>query len=609
MESASWIHTTPRDSRQRQLSTLVTPWLWLVPAIGAIVLTLRYAVDIPYIDQWDGELPFLRKVAAGEAGVADLVAQQLEHRIVFSRLVTLAVSMLAGWRTHVSLAMTWLIACAISCCLIWLRQHNTNVSSRESACFSLLTGVVLFSPQQYDAWFNPSMMQWFSIELLLSLALVLFTSSCSRWVCFPLCIAIAWLATFSSSNGMLLWLVLFPVMAVHARGPQRRGMFLSWAMAAVIAIAGYFWGFRKPPESPSLLAGLSDPLAVAGFFLANVGAPLAFGTFIPPLVQARIVGVTIVLIVTFCCLVHAIRWRNTAFVRDAMPWYSIIAYAMATQLAISLGRAGSGAEVALAARYMPTANLSICAIAALVPIVLDESVRRGRAEASRFAWLTDRRAKVIKASLFAALLAAQVIGAIATLPTYANEHIRLTAAKTAVLFSRCFKDQELLSNVWSYKTLVDIDEKLDFMDSHGYMRPKTFKSCKIVDLPKAGQGRSSGTNFRGAIEQAGRVNEQAVGFMGWAIDPERGRPADAVLLSWEDDGFDATVFAIVPVGVPRPDMTAKLSSNRFLRAGWGRLFPKDAMPKRPCRIRAWAFNTDDGTIAELDGVVEWRPEG
>ena len=468
---------------------------------------------------------------------------------------------------------------------------------------------MLFSVQAYDTWFNPVIgSQWVFVELLLVLALVTLRNLSLQGLNFPICLMFATMATFSSSNGMSLWLVLFPVIAVQVRGPQRRGMFLVWAAAAAMAITGYFWGFRKPPESPSLLASLGDPLAVAGFFLANVGAPLAFGTFVRPLVQAWIVGMTIVVIVTLCCLVHARRWRNAAFVRDAMPWYSIIAYAMATQLAISLGRAGSGAEVALAARYMPTANLSICAIVALVPIVLNELAMEGRTDASRFAWLSDRRAKAIKASLFAALLVAQVIGAIATLPTYPNEHIRLTAAKTAVLFSRCFKDPELLSNVWSYKTLVDIDEKLDFMDSNGYLRPTTFKSCKIADLPKAGQRGSSGM-FRGAIEQAVRVSEQAVGFTGWAIDPERGRPADAVLLSWEDDGFDATVFAIVPVGVPRPDMTAKLSSNRFLRAGWGRLFPKDAMPKRPCRIRAWAFNTDDGTIAELDGVVEWRPEG
>lgn len=195
------------------------------------------------------------------------------------------------------------------------------------------------------------------------------------------------------------------------------------------------------------------------------------------------------------------------------------------------------------------------------------------------------------------------------LPTYANEHIRLTAAKAAVLFSRCFRDQELLSNVWSYKTVIDIDDKLDFMDSRGLLRPKTFRSCKITDLPRRSSEKRITPITRGVIEQAGRANEQAVGFMGWAIDPERHKPADVVLLSWEDDAFDASVFAIVPVGIQRPDVATKLSSQRFARAGWGRLFPVDALPKRPCKIRAWAFDTSDGTIAELDGVVDWRPDG
>jgi len=595
------------DFLRLRITEHLAAWLWVPSAILALGLVLTYAVDIPYIDQWDGELPFLKKVAAGEAGVADLVAQHLEHRIVFSRVVTLAVSWLAGWRTQVSLVVTWLLICAVAWCLTRLQQRVPENSPGKSAYFSLLAGVILFSPQQYDAWFNPSMMQWFSIEFLLSLALVLFATSWPARVCFPLCVATAWLATFSSSNGMLLWLVLMPVMAVQASASVRGRMVLAWCLAAAIAIAGYFWGFHKPPESPSLVAGLGNPLAMMGFFLANVGAPLAFGALVPPLVQARIFGVTIVAMVVLCGLVHVARWRNNLFSWSVLPWYSLIAYSMATQLAISAGRAGSGPEVALAARYMPTANLTICGLVALVPIVLDELAGVSQVPSSR-AWLTPRGATTIKATLLSVLLAAEALGAMATLPTFANEHIRLTAAKAAVLFSRCFRDPELLSNVWSHKTLVDIDAKLDFMDARGLLRPKTFRSCKIADLPRKGPQSPTVGGIRGVIEQAGRVNEQAVGLAGWAIDPERRRPADVVLLSWEDDAFDATVFAIIPVGIQRPDVVAKLSSERFVRAGWGRLFPLEVMPKRPCRIRAWAFDTADGTIAELNGLVEWKPD-
>ena len=586
-------------------------WVWLVPAFMALCLAFSCAVDVPYIDQWDADLPFLQKVAAGNASISDLVALHLEHRIAFARLAGLVAAYVAAWRTKACLLLTWLVMCGVAFNLLYLQRRTGSAGGLSLSLIAFLVGAVLFGVQSYDAWFNPMIITWAGGQLFLTGGLVLAVGASTFPTRFFGCMLLAWLATFSSSVGMLLWPFLIPSLVANDSRNQPKAMLpwlTGWVAVAALAISFYFWGFQRPPESPSFMAGPSFLNAIAAFFVAAVGAPLAFGTPLPSTLQAKLVGAAVIALVMICGVTTLACRRDKRFIQAVLPWFSIIAYAMTAQLAMAVGRAGSGPNVALASRYMPTANLTICALICLVPIVLDESVRRGRAEASRFAWLTDRRAKVIKASLFAALLAAQVIGAIATLPTYANEHIRLSAAKAAVLFSRCFKDPELLSKVWSHKTRVDIDDKLDFMDSNGYLRPQTFKSCKIADLPKVGQGRSSGTSFRGAIEQAGRVNEQAVGFTGWAIDSARGRPADAVLLSWEDDAFDATVFAIVPVGVPRPDMTAKLSSNRFLRAGWGRLFPKDAMPKRPCRIRAWAFNTDDGTIAELAGVVEWRPE-
>ncbi len=596
--------------RQR-IASLIVDLAWVPSALVALTLVLTYAVDIPYIDQWDGELPFLQKVASGEAGFSDLVALQLEHRPVINRLVALVVAWAAGWHTKACLLVNVFAVSAIVFNLLLLQRYSDDPSTCRSGVFSALTGIVMFSVPQYDSWFNPSMIAWFAVQVFLTGALLIAIFVSNNWLRFGACAFVAWIATFSASHGMLLWLALAPVL-VARRWHEIRcvpyGWILAWVGMAVLAIGCYFWGYSKPADSPSVLASLGNPAALVGFFLANIGAPLAFGTPVPPIIQARISGAIIVtLIVISATLVLARVHRNPALVRT-MPWFSLVAYALLTKAAISAGRAEFGPEVALASRYMPTANLTICALAALVPMVLDELVRGERANPPVVAWLSARSAKVIKATLLSALLGMEALNAIATLPTYANEHIRLTAAKAAVLFSRCFRDPELLSNVWSYKTVVDIEDKLDFMDAKGLLRPKTFRSPKVADLPRKRLESQAVSGVRGAIEQAGSVNEQAVGFVGWAIDPERRRPADVVLLSWEDDAFDATVFAIIPVGIKRPDVAAKLSSQSFAGAGWGRLLAVEGMPKRPCRIRAWAFDTDDGTIAELDGVVEWRPD-
>lgn len=585
--------------------------LWVPSALVALTCIFTYAVDIPYIDQWDGELPFLRKLAAGEAGVGDLVALQLEHRIAVNRLVALVVAWGAGWSTKACLLVTWLTACGLAINVLVLQHRTGSHVAWHRAIFGFVGGVILFGLQQYDTWLNPAMIAWFSIQFFLTSALVITIVASSEPFRFLGCMLLACIATFSASHGMLLWIVLIPVLAM-SRWQQNRGLpygwLLGWGMAAAISIACYFWGYRKPPESPSLLVGLSNVPAFTGFLLANIGAPLAFGFPAPPLILARIVGMVIIVMIASCGMITIMRRTDKDFVCRTLPWFSLMAYALLTKAAISAGRAGTGPDVALASRYMPTANLIMCALVALVPIVLDELGRGSRTEASSFAWLTARRAKGIKVGLVGGLLVTEAVGFIATLPTYANEHMRLTAAKAAVLFSRCFKDMELLANVWSPKTLEDIDAKLDFMDSRGLLRPKTFRTCRITDLPRASAARPAEHGVRGVIDQAGRVNEQAVGFGGWAIDPEKRRPADAVLLSWEDDALDATVFAIAPVGIPRPDVQAKLGNSAYARSGWGRIFPVAAMPRLPCRIRAWALDTDTGAISELTGVVEWRPD-
>jgi len=495
---------------------------------------------------------------------------------------------------------------------LYLQRRTDSGGSRLSrSLIALLIGTVLFGVQSYDAWFNPIMISWFSGQFFLTGGLALAVGAYKRSTRFLGCMLLAWLATFSSSIGMLTWPALPATLVATDSRSYRKDLapwLAAWIAVASLAVTFYFWGFQRPSESPPLLAGAGYLGTVAAFFVAAVGAPLAFGTVLPPLVQARIAGAVVLAIVVICGVASFACRRDKRFVQSVLPWFSIIGYAMTAQLAMAVGRAGSGPNVALASRYMPTANLTLCALVCLVPLVLDELARAGRMDMSRLAWLSDRRAKTIKASLFGVLFAAEALAAVATLPTYANEHIRLTAAKAAVLFSRCFRDPELLSNVWSHKTVVDIEDKLDFMDAKGLLRPKTFRSPKIADLPRKRLESQAVSGVRGAIEQAGSVNEQAVGFVGWAIDPERRRPADVVLLSWEDDAFDSTVFAIIPVGIKRPDVAAKLSSQSFAGAGWGRLLPVEGMPKRPCRIRAWAFDTDDGTIAELDGVVEWRPD-
>src|SRR5690349_3177465 len=66
------------------------------PAAATLELILRYGVDLPFYDQWVAEAPLFAKIWRHRASVADFWAQHNEHRMVFPKIVFVALA----WATH-----------------------------------------------------------------------------------------------------------------------------------------------------------------------------------------------------------------------------------------------------------------------------------------------------------------------------------------------------------------------------------------------------------------------------------------------------------------------------------------------------------------------------
>lgn len=82
----------PSASRKH---TLALEWLIyglaLIPLLILIRYVIRYGVDIPWYDQWKF-LPTLEKFFQGRLAFHDLWQQHNEHRILFPRIVFLALA-------------------------------------------------------------------------------------------------------------------------------------------------------------------------------------------------------------------------------------------------------------------------------------------------------------------------------------------------------------------------------------------------------------------------------------------------------------------------------------------------------------------------------------
>jgi len=69
--------------------------LALVPLAFLLCVVARYAVPVPYWDQWEF-VPLLEKTYHGQLTFHDLWAQHNEHRILFPRIIMLALAHLTG---------------------------------------------------------------------------------------------------------------------------------------------------------------------------------------------------------------------------------------------------------------------------------------------------------------------------------------------------------------------------------------------------------------------------------------------------------------------------------------------------------------------------------
>lgn len=584
--------------------------LWIPHALVILLLIANYTVDLPSIDQWDGELPFLEKVAKGTATFSDLIAPQLEHRVATNRVIGWFVATFFGWNHKVECGFVWLLACgcAWNLCILSCRQPGRSLAARILQL--TLMAMLLFGVAQYASWTNCFSIQWFCIEWYLLTGLVVAGASWKFAVRFGVCLALALVATYSSSNGMLLWVLFPPVLfAPLSRDHLRtQGRFVAmWAGVALLAIGGYFVGYqRSDGAGPSMLEGLQDPVRFVTFFLANVGSPFSRGGGFDPINQAVVAGAIVVTLALAALGYLFLRRSDARLLELTMPWMVLGAYAMITGGAMTLGRAASGVSEAIASRYVNTHVLSAIALTFLVPVVVRHMVySRGAGNSGGRWWrwmgaVTEGKAAGFMASLSTAAVLVHLSYSVVIFDLYPFNKRMFSGVKAAVLFVPCFADESLLKWAWT-KPVSKMLPQVEFLDRQGYLRPGLIRSAKIRELIGSGDARLGRPGQNGSIEQVNRPAQNVVVLSGWAAFAGKGEPAGAVVLSWETNPDDATVFAIAQAGPHRDDIAERLRNPKYRWAGWTKAFDTNALPKGNLTIRAWAFDTDTGKVVELNG--------
>lgn len=254
---------------KKRLHLLLPLALIVLPVAIGILYLRRFAVNVPFMDQWD-LVPLLEAFLDrdGRLLLELLWRHHNEHNILFPKLIFLALAVASDWNV---LAEMWfsLFLTLLSLLGLWLIYRRAG--------FRSLWG---FAP---ISWLALSLGQWenilwgWQLQIYLQVAAMVFALyflSLRALRHTILAIACAVVASFSFTPGLLIWPVgLISLIALRV---QKRQIVL-WCLAAVVTLMLYLQGYRPPVHHPSPLAGLFSPLTSLRFFVINVGAPLGGG--------------------------------------------------------------------------------------------------------------------------------------------------------------------------------------------------------------------------------------------------------------------------------------------------------------------------------------------
>ena len=152
---------------------------------------------------------------------------------------------------------------------------------------ALLIGGLLFSAIQYKNWLWATQIIQFLPPLCLVLCLRLRATGRATWLKVGGCALLSAVATFTAPNGMLCWVLAFPlfpqVFTEWRTRARRRSTIIAWtacySAVAACCIVFYFWDYQQPPNHPPLDLVLRDPALGLWSFLVWIGSPIVTGLY------------------------------------------------------------------------------------------------------------------------------------------------------------------------------------------------------------------------------------------------------------------------------------------------------------------------------------------
>ncbi len=582
--------------KQQRLRSALPLILALLPPIFIGWAVFVFAVDTPLWDEWlvGG---YLDKFSQGTLSLSDLFSQQNEYRQFFPNLIFVGLGWLTSWDVRSWMATSLVAACVVSVCIYRLGKWSLCETPGLSGWTWFIANFLIFSPVQHENWLQGQQLVYFlPIACLVASLLIASQERLPAGLRFVLAATLSIIASFSSVNGMLCWVLLLPVLVCSGSRTElqrKKWWILFWLAAFAGTVALYFRNYERPVQhDPTglLHTNIAESLT---YYLATLGRSLSPGR----MVMAATVGLVLLMLFGWFAIrfVNSIRSSPAQALRQ-LTWLMLGAYSVLTTALLAVGRLEHDATRSLAPSRYTTFTIYLP-----VTLVYLASMYLGRKKQPfRILGATVSAARVLS---FAAAILVVMHLAIYALGIRQMSSFRALSlyAKGCSLFVNVVEDECLTDAV--YPRLEVLKRKINPADRLGFIRPGLMKSNQVLDI--AGPQPASAANV-GAFETFIQGKDGNYVASGWSILPGREEPADVVLLAYAESDNSPIIFAIAATNPERDYVSALVGRSMNRQTRWTKSFAPSKIGQKQAEVSAWAFDALSGKAYKLESVHDFQ---
>jgi hypothetical protein len=286
--------------------------------------------------------------------------QHNEHRIVFPEMVYALDYIFFRGEQFLPIACN--VACQLAqlAILWWLLGRMEGMPLAFRLTLGVCCSLFMTSAMQVQGILGTFELQWYLSQLAAALSFLLLWKSArtGRWLILAASIGAAIIATYSTSNGMVIWPIL-AMMAVLLHLPKPR--IACVGLAGILSIAAYFVGYTFMGSGRTALL-LAHPLYAIWFVGVFLGTPVSYAS-------TRVGGFAGLSGLLLVGLAVALAIRQRRFGDPVLlVTAGVCLYLAGSAVTIAYGRmdpADAAVKAALPARYV-SLPLTYCANLAIV---------------------------------------------------------------------------------------------------------------------------------------------------------------------------------------------------------------------------------------------------